>query len=45
MKKSKVINADRLASSELALVYRQMRGLPGASMRADLTSLTMAECF
>jgi len=45
MKESKVINADQLADSKVALVYGQMNEPPGARMRVGLTALTMAEYF
>ena len=45
MKESKVINADNLESSKVALVYGQMNEPPGARMRVALTALTMAEYF
>ena len=45
MKESKVINADKLEDSKVALVYGQMNEPPGARMRVGLTALTMAEYF
>nr|ARW60207.1 ATP synthase CF1 subunit beta [Laurencieae sp.] len=45
MKESKVINADDLKESKVALVYGQMNEPPGARMRVGLTALTMAEYF
>jgi F-type H+-transporting ATPase subunit beta len=45
MKESKVINADKLEESKVALVYGQMNEPPGARMRVGLTALTMAEYF
>jgi len=45
MKESKVIDADNLESSKVALVYGQMNEPPGARMRVALTALTMAEYF
>jgi F-type H+-transporting ATPase subunit beta len=45
MKESKVIDADKLESSKVALVYGQMNEPPGARMRVGLTALTMAEYF
>nr|YP_009295979.1 ATP synthase CF1 beta subunit [Schizymenia dubyi]AOM64914.1 ATP synthase CF1 beta subunit [Schizymenia dubyi] len=45
MKESKVINADSLTDSKVALVYGQMNEPPGARMRVGLTALTMAEYF
>lgn len=45
MKESKVINADKLTESKVALVYGQMNEPPGARMRVGLTALTMAEYF
>jgi F-type H+-transporting ATPase subunit beta len=45
MKESKVINADKLEESKVALVYGQMNEPPGALMRVGLTALTMAEYF
>nr|YP_009397854.1 ATP synthase CF1 subunit beta [Sonderella linearis]ARW67040.1 ATP synthase CF1 subunit beta [Sonderella linearis] len=45
MKESKVINADKLKDSKVALVYGQMNEPPGARMRVGLTALTMAEYF
>nr|YP_009397028.1 ATP synthase CF1 subunit beta [Spyridia filamentosa]ARW66214.1 ATP synthase CF1 subunit beta [Spyridia filamentosa] len=45
MKESKVINADELKESKVALVYGQMNEPPGARMRVGLTALTMAEYF
>lgn len=45
MKESKVINADKLQDSKVALVYGQMNEPPGARMRVGLTALTMAEYF
>lgn len=45
MKESKVINADELTESKVALVYGQMNEPPGARMRVGLTALTMAEYF
>ena len=45
MKESKVINADNLTESKVALVYGQMNEPPGARMRVGLTALTMAEYF
>nr|YP_009944598.1 ATP synthase CF1 subunit beta [Osmundea sinicola]QFR99892.1 ATP synthase CF1 subunit beta [Osmundea sinicola] len=45
MKESKVINADDLVESKVALVYGQMNEPPGARMRVGLTALTMAEYF
>ena len=45
MKESKVINADQLTESKVALVYGQMNEPPGARMRVGLTALTMAEYF
>jgi len=45
MKESKVINADHLTESKVALVYGQMNEPPGARMRVGLTALTMAEYF
>ena len=45
MKESKVINAEELTSSKVALVYGQMNEPPGARMRVGLTALTMAEYF
>nr|YP_010865269.1 ATP synthase CF1 beta subunit [Campylaephora boydenii]WGT74057.1 ATP synthase CF1 beta subunit [Campylaephora boydenii] len=45
MKESKVINADNLTDSKVALVYGQMNEPPGARMRVGLTALTMAEYF
>lgn len=45
MKESKVINADKLIDSKVALVYGQMNEPPGARMRVGLTALTMAEYF
>jgi len=45
MLESKVINADDLKSSKVALVYGQMNEPPGARMRVGLTALTMAEYF
>ena len=45
MKESKVINADQLTDSKVALVYGQMNEPPGARMRVGLTALTMAEYF
>nr|ALL97212.1 ATP synthase CF1 subunit beta [Pyropia endiviifolia] len=45
MKESKVINADNLKESKVALVYGQMNEPPGARMRVGLTALTMAEYF
>nr|YP_009394137.1 ATP synthase CF1 subunit beta [Rhodomela confervoides]ARW62699.1 ATP synthase CF1 subunit beta [Rhodomela confervoides] len=45
MKESKVINAEELTESKVALVYGQMNEPPGARMRVGLTALTMAEYF
>ena len=45
MTESKVINADELTASKVALVYGQMNEPPGARMRVGLTALTMAEYF
>jgi len=45
MKESKVINAEQLTESKVALVYGQMNEPPGARMRVGLTALTMAEYF
>jgi len=45
MKQSKVIDADNLEQSKVALVYGQMNEPPGARMRVALTALTMAEYF
>merc|ERR1712226_124851 len=45
MKESKVINADKLDDSKVALVYGQTNEPPGARMRVGLTALTMAEYF
>nr|YP_009244052.1 ATP synthase CF1 beta subunit [Gelidium elegans]AMK96294.1 ATP synthase CF1 beta subunit [Gelidium elegans] len=45
MKESKVINAEKLTDSKVALVYGQMNEPPGARMRVGLTALTMAEYF
>jgi len=45
MKESKVINAEKLVDSKVALVYGQMNEPPGARMRVGLTALTMAEYF
>nr|YP_009122203.1 ATP synthase subunit beta [Vertebrata lanosa]AJH65961.1 ATP synthase subunit beta [Vertebrata lanosa] len=45
MKESKVIDADQLTESKVALVYGQMNEPPGARMRVGLTALTMAEYF
>merc|ERR1711898_43874 len=45
MKESKVIDADNLTASKVALVYGQMNEPPGARMRVGLTALTMAEYF
>lgn len=45
MKESKVINAEKLKDSKVALVYGQMNEPPGARMRVGLTALTMAEYF
>nr|ARW68713.1 ATP synthase CF1 subunit beta [Palisada sp.] len=45
MKESKVINANNLTESKVALVYGQMNEPPGARMRVGLTALTMAEYF
>jgi len=45
MKESKVINAENLTESKVALVYGQMNEPPGARMRVGLTALTMAEYF
>nr|WCH56329.1 ATP synthase CF1 subunit beta [Hypnea sp.] len=45
MKESKVINAESLTDSKVALVYGQMNEPPGARMRVGLTALTMAEYF
>nr|YP_009393727.1 ATP synthase CF1 subunit beta [Caloglossa beccarii]ARW62289.1 ATP synthase CF1 subunit beta [Caloglossa beccarii] len=45
MKESKVINANKLTDSKVALVYGQMNEPPGARMRVGLTALTMAEYF
>nr|QVY57897.1 ATP synthase CF1 beta subunit [Betaphycus gelatinus] len=45
MKESKVINAETLTDSKVALVYGQMNEPPGARMRVGLTALTMAEYF
>ena len=45
MKESKVIDADNLDNSKVALVYGQMNEPPGARMRVALTALTMAEYF
>ena len=45
MKESKVINAENLTDSKVALVYGQMNEPPGARMRVGLTALTMAEYF
>nr|YP_010904279.1 ATP synthase CF1 subunit beta [Catenella fusiformis]WCH57530.1 ATP synthase CF1 subunit beta [Catenella fusiformis] len=45
MKESKVINAENLTKSKVALVYGQMNEPPGARMRVGLTALTMAEYF
>lgn len=45
MKESKVINAEKLDESKVALVYGQMNEPPGARMRVGLTALTMAEYF
>ena len=45
MKESKVIDADNLDKSKVALVYGQMNEPPGARMRVALTALTMAEYF
>ena len=45
MKESKVIDADNLQASKVALVYGQMNEPPGARMRVALTALTMAEYF
>ena len=45
MKESKVIDADNLSASKVALVYGQMNEPPGARMRVGLTALTMAEYF
>nr|YP_001382193.1 ATP synthase CF1 beta subunit [Pleurastrum terricola]A6YGB6.1 RecName: Full=ATP synthase subunit beta, chloroplastic; AltName: Full=ATP synthase F1 sector subunit beta; AltName: Full=F-ATPase subunit beta [Pleurastrum terricola]ABO69330.1 CF1 beta subunit of ATP synthase [Pleurastrum terricola] len=45
MKESKVINAENLSESKVALVYGQMNEPPGARMRVALTALTMAEYF
>nr|ADH10412.1 ATP synthase CF1 beta subunit [Selaginella moellendorffii] len=43
MKESKVINAQNISESKVALVYGQMNEPPGARMRAGLTASTMAE--
>lgn len=45
MKESKVINAENLPESKVALVYGQMNEPPGARMRVGLSALTMAEYF
>ena len=45
MKESKVIDADNISQSKVALVYGQMNEPPGARMRVGLTALTMAEYF
>nr|YP_009326704.1 ATP synthase CF1 beta subunit [Membranoptera platyphylla]AMJ16961.1 ATP synthase CF1 beta subunit [Membranoptera platyphylla] len=45
MKESKVIDAEKLTDSKVALVYGQMNEPPGARMRVGLTALTMAEYF
>lgn len=45
MKESKVIDANNLSDSKVALVYGQMNEPPGARMRVGLTALTMAEYF
>jgi len=45
MCESKVINADDIGASKVALVYGQMNEPPGARMRVGLTALTMAEYF
>ncbi|MBK4730869.1 F0F1 ATP synthase subunit beta [Oxynema sp. CENA135] len=42
---SKVINAENLSESKVALVYGQMNEPPGARMRVGLSALTMAEYF
>jgi len=42
---SKVIDADNLSNSKVALVYGQMNEPPGARMRVGLSALTMAEYF
>ena len=41
----RVINADNLTKSKVALVYGQMNEPPGARMRVALSGLTMAEQF
>ncbi len=45
MKESKVIDANNISESKVALVYGQMNEPPGARMRVALTALTMAEYF
>ena len=45
MKESRVIDANNLENSKVALVYGQMNEPPGARMRVGLTALTMAEYF
>jgi F-type H+-transporting ATPase subunit beta len=45
MKESKVIDAENISQSKVALVYGQMNEPPGARMRVGLTALTMAEYF
>jgi len=45
IKESRVINADNLSESKVALVYGQMNEPPGARMRVGLTALTIAEYF
>jgi F-type H+-transporting ATPase subunit beta len=45
MIESKVINAENLNESKIALVYGQMNEPPGARMRVGLSGLTMAEHF
>ncbi|NJK37485.1 MAG: F0F1 ATP synthase subunit beta [Oscillatoriales cyanobacterium SM2_3_0] len=45
MTESKVIDADDLSKSKVALVYGQMNEPPGARMRVGLSALTMAEYF
>ncbi|MDR1665856.1 MAG: F0F1 ATP synthase subunit beta [Puniceicoccales bacterium] len=45
MMQSRVIDAENLENSKVALVYGQMNEPPGARMRVGLTGLTIAEYF
>ncbi len=45
MQESKVVDAENLANSKVAMVYGQMNEPPGNRLRVALTGLTMAEKF